>query len=526
MKVQNKWLVSMLCAIALLLNGVGILAQGTPQEKSRPRVPRDVFIEPDGMIIPAPAPGTLMPYPPEVVFGVPSELTAFSYVASEMSFDSKVVKGAPYSAEAVTESVQTLADGNRIVRKTTASIYRDSEGRTRREQTLGAIGPFASAGDPQQAIAINDPVAGVNYMLEPRNRVARKLALPPLRVAGFGPGSGGGAGSGDGPGIRSVEPAIAPPPGVAPRKMRGPAGGGPGRLGRPLRMVEPSYPPAAKAAGVEGNVRVRIVVDKLGKVESAEAIDGHPLLQTAAVEAARQLLFEPVEIDGVPVKVVGTMSYNFSMDGKEKDAAPQGRPLKKVQPTYPAIAKAAGAEGPVRVQIVINEAGEVQSAKAIDGHPLLQAAAVEAARQWRFEPTEKDGVPVKVTGEVSFNFVLPEKSKDGQTMAPPEPKTESLGKQVIEGVEAEGTRTTLIIPANQIGNERPLQIVSERWYSPELQTLIMTKHSDPRFGETTYRLTNINRSEPAHSLFEVPADYKIEDSFLRSSGRRMRKPEN
>ncbi len=89
---------------------------------------------------------------------------------------------------------------------------------------------------------------------------------------------------------------------------------------------------------------------------------------------------------------------------------------------------------------------------------------------------------------------------------------EQLGKQNIEGVEAEGTRTTVTIPAGDIGNERPIEIVSERWYSPELQLVVMTRHSDPRFGETTYKLTNINRTEPAKSLFEVPSDYTIKES--------------
>ena len=64
-------------------------------------------------------------------------------------------------------------------------------------------------------------------------------------------------------------------------------------------------------------------------------------------------------------------------------------------------------------------------------------------------------------------------------------KKESLGKQLIEGVEAEGTRSTVTIAAGEIGNERAIEIVSERWYSPELQTVVMTRHSDPRFGETT-----------------------------------------
>jgi hypothetical protein len=88
-------------------------------------------------------------------------------------------------------------------------------------------------------------------------------------------------------------------------------------------------------------------------------------------------------------------------------------------------------------------------------------------------------------------------------------RTQSLGKRNIEGVEAEGTRTVHVIAAGEIGNERPIEIVSERWYSPELQTVVMTRHSDPRMGESTYRLENLRRGEPSASLFEVPSDYTV-----------------
>jgi len=90
-----------------------------------------------------------------------------------------------------------------------------------------------------------------------------------------------------------------------------------------------------------------------------------------------------------------------------------------------------------------------------------------------------------------------------------EATTESLGRQNIEGVEADGTRGKITIPAGEIGNERAIEIIDERWYSPELQTVVMTRHNDPRFGESTYRLTNISRSEPAKSLFDVPSDYSV-----------------
>ena len=99
----------------------------------------------------------------------------FVFMASE-SFGGKTVKGAPYSAEAVTESIQTLADGNRIVNRITSSVYRDGEGRTRREQSLKGLGIFGggTGEEPIQTIFINDPVAGVTYTLDSRSRTAHK----------------------------------------------------------------------------------------------------------------------------------------------------------------------------------------------------------------------------------------------------------------------------------------------------------------------------------------------------------------
>jgi hypothetical protein len=93
----------------------------------------------------------------------------------------------------------------------------------------------------------------------------------------------------------------------------------------------------------------------------------------------------------------------------------------------------------------------------------------------------------------------------------PRPESEPLGTKVIEGVEAAGTRSTVTIPAGQMGNEKPLAIVTERWYSSELNTVVMSRHSDPRMGETTFRLTQISRGEPERSLFEVPADYTVKE---------------
>jgi hypothetical protein len=90
-----------------------------------------------------------------------------------------------------------------------------------------------------------------------------------------------------------------------------------------------------------------------------------------------------------------------------------------------------------------------------------------------------------------------------------------LGVSVIEGINAKGRRETQTIPVGQIGNDRPLQIVSEVWYSDDLQTIVLSKHSDPRVGDSEYRLTNISRAEPARSLFELPAGYSLKEESRR-----------
>jgi len=273
--------------------------------------------------------------------GPPPPDANFVFMASE-SFGGKTVKGAPYSAEAVTESVQTLADGNRIVNRGTSSVYRDSEGRTRREQSLKGLGILGGAGEePAQTIFINDPVAGVTYSLDSRSHTAHKSVPFTFEFSRK-------------PGVSTVEG----------------------------QRFEFKVAPGAPAGTASGNV-----------------------IMTA---------------------------------------------------------------------------------------PLLAPAPAPGVR-----------MPHPEEGATTFVF----RSKSGNSNE----VKEQLGKQTIEGVEAEGTRTTITIPAGEIGNERPIEIVSERWYSPELQLVVMTRHSDPRFGETTYKLTNINRTEPAKSLFEVPAGYTVKE---------------
>jgi hypothetical protein len=100
-------------------------------------------------------------------------------------------------------------------------------------------------------------------------------------------------------------------------------------------------------------------------------------------------------------------------------------------------------------------------------------------------------------------------------------KKEDLGTQTIGGVAAQGTRYTRTIPAGQIGNDKPISIVNERWFSTDLQVVVKSTRTDPRFGSTTYTLTNIQRQEPAATLFAVPSDYTVRQGRPHGKGNMM-----
>jgi hypothetical protein len=250
----------------------------------------------------------------------------------------KVVKGAPYSATATTEIVQTLSDGNQIIRKNEVKIFRDSAGRTRSEQTLNTIGRWEVAGEPVRMIHINDTVTGYYYELDPRTHTAVK--------------------------------------------------------GR--------------------NLQAQLALLKEHLASAQQDADLH------------------------------------------QEKAPIARTMKSIE-----------------------------LPEELDKRKQEKAAAAQ-------KTLERGGWPME-EGRVNDE----------------RKKLENLGKQMIEGVEAVGTRSTFTIPAGEVGNLRPIVTVEETWYSPELDMMVLTKRTDPRSGETTYRLTNLNRNEPDRALFEVPADYTV-----------------
>jgi hypothetical protein len=241
------------------------------------------------------------------------------------AFERASVRGAPYSATITNESIQTLADGNRIVQTSSGTTARDAQGRTRQDTALPAIGNLAADNVPR-LVFLQDPVAQTSYTLNLSEKTAQKMPV-------FGP----------------------------------PAGG-------------------------------------------------------------------PVGLPGTAV----TMKF-------------------------------------------LEANGSVQ-------------------------PPMSDAVPTTVaSGPVAGMFFQKHVFADEQAQV----ATENLGSQTMEGVLVNGVRTTHTIPAGQIGNERPITMVTEVWTSPDLKTVVYSKRSDPRMGEQTFRLANIVRVDPDPALFTVPVDFKV-----------------
>jgi hypothetical protein len=120
----------------------------------------------------------------------------------------------------------------------------------------------------------------------------------------------------------------------------------------------------------------------------------------------------------------------------------------------------------------------------------------------------------KIAWRLQLSSAPPRREERRDRPGPPPPqsmRTEQLDPKQFDGVKAEGTRAVLMLPAGAIGNERAIEVTSERWYASDLKVVVATKRTDPRFGDVTYRLVNIARSEPPAHLFDVPADFTIRD---------------
>jgi nucleoid-associated protein YgaU len=140
---------------------------------------------------------------------------------------------------------------------------------------------------------------------------------------------------------------------------------------------------------------------------------------------------------------------------------------------------------------------------------VARAAEKEKAAAAAGEMRRREGGGAPASGEVMV------RTRGGMTAMAYVPEPGPLEHKMLEGVAVEGRKTTTTIPAGKVGNEQPLTIASEEWRSPELNVLVMTHHSDPRTGESSYRLTNIVRAEPDRSFFMVPPDYTVKDTGVR-----------
>lgn len=201
--------------------------------------------------------------------------------------------------------------------------------------------------------------------------------------------------------------------------------------GKAISLPKPVYPAEAKAAGLLGVVRVKVLIDEEGNVISAQAEEApdaseavSPLLADSAVRAAYNAKFTPTFLRGAPVKVSGFIIYNFvgtsRAVAKEMAATAEennafnskaidggvlnGKTTSMPAPPYPPAARAVRAAGDVTVRVIVDPSGKVIAAEAISGHPLLRPAAVSAARKATFSPMLVDGPSVNVSGVLIYNF--------------------------------------------------------------------------------------------------------------------------
>jgi TonB family protein len=179
-----------------------------------------------------------------------------------------------------------------------------------------------------------------------------------------------------------------------------------------VKQTKPLYPPEAKAARLSGIVKLEAAIGKDGKIQTLQIKSGHPLLAAAAYDAVLLWEYTPAQKDGQPVEAVATIDVNFSLadDGPPAMEVPGstqlGRLVNKVTPAYPADAKQQGVSGKVRLHVAIGADGAVQAIRVLEGDPALVPAAVDAVRQWQYEPAVVDGAPVAVATDIDVNFTL------------------------------------------------------------------------------------------------------------------------
>jgi hypothetical protein len=338
---------------------------------------------------------------------------SMAFMFSDRVGSGKVVKGAPYGAEMVTELNQPLADGNAITHRTVGRVYRDGEGRTRQETDVQG---------PHARVFIDDPVASKHIVLTPGAQSAivmpRALAAPRAMISNKQ--------------VVQIE-------------------------GTEVRVEDGKvYVDGREMAG--GKALVKSKSGREVKVENGRIwIDGKEVAAGPGDGSGTHVGISREIVNGVPREEVRVKVVRIGDD--ELPAPPPIPPL----PPMPPVPPAPGVAPPPALP------------------PIPPLPPIPGVQTMRFESTASLGKGV----------------------------TTKLGTKEFDGVKAEGTSTVWTIPAGKIGNRNPINVTKESWYSPELQLTVYSRHSDPRTGESIYRLASIKRAEPSADLFKVPEGYKV-----------------
>ncbi len=185
---------------------------------------------------------------------------------------------------------------------------------------------------------------------------------------------------------------------------------------RIVKKVDPVYPEEARKSGIEGVVILEARTDIQGKVKDVMVLRSVPALNQAAIDALKQWVYEPVIVAGSPKEAVFTVTIAFKLnggkkEGREKEAAAgtgqvEPKLVTKVNPVYPEAARQAGIQGTVLLEAKIDEKGDVVAAKVLKSVPELDQAAIDALKQWKYEPVILEGKPVGVVFTVTIRFAL------------------------------------------------------------------------------------------------------------------------
>ncbi len=251
-----------------------------------------------------------------------------------------------------------------------------------------------------------------------------------------------------------------------------------------VQSGEAFFQPAASLPafrGGRGGVVLPMIPAQAGKPFSAMAISQS----------------EQTYLDGTRVTHAVTMMEYRDMEGRTREEpAEPPEPVKQIMIRDPVAG--------VRYRVDI--AGKTATKTVLTGvsalptvqSPLGTFAPTEGGRGGRGGNASSDSAEVRDY-----------QKKVAQTARKPSDIVEDLGTMSLNGVLARGTRTTVVVPAGAIGNDREFRSVEERWFSDELNLLIRSISTDPRFGTTTYERKNVSRQTPDPSLFQVPAGYNV-----------------